>query len=284
MASLADILGMGGMPSGEGGIPMGLLDMLGGRRGMQEGCFPREEIAKCKEAGEQALRDSNIKHFMKPEHLGHLSQHIALKIQSIKTGHALDREFIADKDELPKWQLVRSEEGKIEHVKSADYVVKVEGKVAVNAARIETLEALHILFADTHTKAMAAAEALRALNANPTEEGVALFKEGVLKTYSESKKALEDRISEIAGTIPQQQMFQLLPGVVVGPEVVLSPAQKGAEKALDLTKSAIKSLDKYEGIVRSCLAGIEATFEEVQSEEESSEDDDTGPVTDNLYT
>lgn len=275
MATLAQLLGMGGMPQGMQGANLAqFMAMIN-----QGGCFPRENIAKCQKAAQQALRSETLDHVSRDEHLGHLSLHYNHDVDHKKNSLVDDREFLADREQLPKWQLVRNEKGKVQHIKSSEYVAEVEAKVAINASRIETLEALQGLFADACANALAATRTLYQLNNEVSQEGVEEFKEGVLKIYEDSREALEERISEIAQTIPQDTMIQLLPGIMLGQTIQLSAAQQGTKKALADIDHAMDDLKKYEHIVRSCLAGIIATYSEPQDEgllssEESSSDND----------
>lgn len=194
----------------------------------------------------RTIIENSLRYSIAPEQMVNLTTNLIRKIHIIETC------YTHDKNLLREW--LSNETSRKE---KCDHIAIVVERQRFNMKCIETLETLLPFFHGAFTNLKTTAKTLRLLNTEPNKETVSLFKNTTLKSYEESKKALDDEISKIAQSLIFDKNFYLYQGH----GAVYSAEQEGTMEAINVTIESEISLEIYEKAIRDSLACIEMTFE-----------------------
>lgn len=216
----------------------------------------RSNVNQCAEEESGELRGRVLSHMIEKGHLGGLSKLIEEHISKVENKQQFRQELLASKEQLPPFYLI-SRSDKPKFVKTEEYLDLEASKVERTAVRIETLQALNVLFGSMMEKAQAVQAKLVELNDKaPSAADLQDFRETLYAELQEAKRDLQVRVQEIARNATKKFISgnSFITIVNISPQ---SPEAVGTLKAAKFFDSFSKEFSSYDVIFEKCLAGIE---------------------------
>lgn len=195
------------------------------------------EYTKCSNNINKIFRSQNYRDFHE------LQNKFTKEIEKIGERHKKNAEFITYEGKLPSFFPIK-EFGEITHLRTEDLIETAKTQYNDDLAYITNLEAIHEIYANAHGTLLKAAGELQELyHGNSNKSASVDAVNNHLESYITSKKALDDKISEITETSLRKETSE--------------PNRKGADKALMFTSDKVIYLERIKIILDDCLSTYE---------------------------